>query len=265
MIDTFHIEGGGSRAITFDPKKLTYDEHGIPILTVREIEAVATELLRNYCPGVLHKPKTTPVVEIIQRLHERTGILFAMEDLGWKETSKVLGKVCFRKKTLYLDVCLEHERKAAFRFTATHEIGHWVLHRYNYKNWKFDTQLPNGDGLDDDDRTLCRLEKRTQKDWLEFQANVFAASLVTPREMFVFALIETQQAMGIKRNIGHIYLSDAEYSHRDFEMTVTRLSSVFGVSKESVRVRIKTLQLLELEGKLARSKKLIGSVFLSID
>jgi Zn-dependent peptidase ImmA (M78 family) len=240
MIDSIYNEGGGT-PIEFDPKKLKYNSDGIPILSARKIEAVANELLQKYCPNVLHKPSMTPVIKIIKRLRGRTGLLFAIEDLGHKGTAKVLGKVSFHKKTLYLDVSLVSERKAAFRFTAAHEIGHWILHRYNYKNWK----LESDDSLQDDERTLCRLENRTQNDWLEFQANVFAASLVMPREMFIAALKQIQCEIGICKNFGRIYLSNAPSSHQDYDIIIARLSQVFQVSKKSVRVRIETLRLVE--------------------
>jgi Zn-dependent peptidase ImmA (M78 family) len=148
-----------------------------------------------------------------------------------------------------LDASLETERAAAFRFTAAHEIGHWILHRYNYKNWNFQSHNETSGGLQDDDTTLCRLENRTQSDWLEFQANVFAASLVMPREMFIVALKQTQIDIGIDKNIGRIYLSNAPYSRRDYETTVSQLAQIFHVSKKSVRVRIKTLRLIEGEDR----------------
>jgi Zn-dependent peptidase ImmA (M78 family) len=249
MIDSINYEGGGARAIEFAPSKLQYNKHGVPVLSTKQIEEIAYELLQTHCPNVLHKPAATPVAEIILKLHERTGLLFAMENLGYAGKAKVLGKVCFNKKTLYLDTSLEQERKAAFRFTAAHEIGHWVLHRYNYKKWKFETHLPIVDGLQDDDSTLCRLDQRTQSDWLEFQANVFAASLVMPREMFVVALKQTQFHIGVQKNIGHIYLSSAPSSHRDYGTIISQLSQIFQVSRASVRVRTKTLRLVEGEDK----------------
>jgi Zn-dependent peptidase ImmA (M78 family) len=244
MIDSINSNGGGT-PIKFNPQRLKYSSNGIPILSVREIEVIADELLDKYCPKVLSKPSMTPVVEIIRHLGERTRLLFVMEDLGFQGTAKILGKVNFRRKTLYLDISLENELKAAFRFTAAHEIGHWVLHRYNYKNWKLEID----DSLQDDDRTLCRLEKRTQSDWLEFQANVFAAALVTPREMFIVALKQIQQKMGINKNLGRIFLSNAPSSRRDYETIVAEISEIFHVSKGSVRVRIKTLQLIEGDSK----------------
>lgn len=246
----------------FNPKRIRYGSDGTPIFTVQEVETIAHELLEAHCPAVLTTPGITPVAEIIKRLHERTGLMFAMEDLGYKGTAKILGKVSFHLKTLYLDVSLEAERKAAFRFTAAHEIGHWVLHRYNYKNWKLDDEQADADGMDDDESSLCRLERRTPKDWLEFQANVFAASLIMPRPTFIAALIKTQKAMGITKNIGRIYLSDAEYSKRDFQTLVTHLNHTFDVSKESVRVRVKTLKLLEDE--TAKHSKHVGKVIFPV-
>lgn len=244
MIDSIHTEGGGT-PIKFDPQKLKYNSNGVPVLSAREIEDIANELLQRYCPEVLCRPCMTPVAEIIGHLGERTGLLFTMQDLGFQRKAKILGKVNFRKKTLYLDNSLKSEREVAFRFTAAHEIGHWVLHRYNYKNWKLEID----DSLQDDDRTLCRLENRTQSDWLEFQANVFAASLVTPREMFVVALRQIQQKIGINKNIGRVFLSNAPSSRRDYETTVSEISRIFHVSKGSVRVRMKTLHLIEGEDK----------------
>lgn len=245
----------------FDPARIRYDENGIPVFRIREIEAIAQELLDMHCPNILEKPGFTPVAHIIDRLHERTGLGFTMAELGYKGTAKILGKVSFHKKLLSLDFSLNDERKAAFRFTAAHEIGHWVLHRYNYRNWILGNDANIDEDLIDGDDSLCRLEQRSQQDWLEFHANVFAASLVTPRKTFILALIEAQYSMGITRNLGRVFVSDAEYSQRDFEYIVGRLSHVFDVSKQSVRVRMKTLQLLEDETRPKRPSMLAGKLF----
>lgn len=183
----------------------------------------------------------TPVMEIIEKLGERTGLKFAVGDLGYKGKAKILGKINFGQETLYLDNLLFTEMDPAFRFTAAHEIGHWVLHRYNYRNWCFTTS----DDLYDDEYSLKNSSERKPEQWLEFQANIFAASMVMPRETFAVALKRVQIALGIIRNIGRVYLSNADYSRRDFEATVGGISQIFQASKESVRVRIKALHLLQ--------------------
>jgi hypothetical protein len=113
MIDSINNEGGGA-PIEFDPRKIKYNSDGIPVLSVREIETVAHELLQKYCPDVLCKPSMTPVVEIIHRLGERTGLLFEMKDLGFKGTAKVLGKVSFHKKNSLFGRFVRNRTRSSF-------------------------------------------------------------------------------------------------------------------------------------------------------
>lgn len=239
--------------MTFNPRTLRYDRHGVPYLKATEIEAIAYEVLEKYCHHWLTKPGITPVAKIIQGLHQNTSLLFAWTDLGFKGTAKILGTVNFTRKTLALDTVLDKERKSSYRFTAAHEIGHWVLHRHNWKNLRLAEGDEAQDEFSDDDSSLCRLDQRTPGAWLEFQANVFAASLVMPRKPFQEAVVTAQLAMGIRRNLGEVYLSEATYSVRDYNELLSRLSLVFDVSRESLRVRLSTMKLLVGEGKATKS------------
>ncbi len=213
----------------------------------KRLRNVATEVLRKHCPDVLRKPAMTPVAELIQAIAKTTGMKPDIADLGFRGRTKILGKVSFTKKTLLLDSSLTAERKVQMRFTAAHEIGHWILHRWNYKNWKFPRSSPSSGDLEDDEESLCRLEERTAQDWLEWQANVFAAAVVMPRATFQRALIETQKTFGIIRNLGIVWISDAEYSQRDFQLVGNRLANICGVSITSIRIRLNTLKLLHDE------------------
>jgi Zn-dependent peptidase ImmA (M78 family) len=231
----------------FDPKKLRHDNDGVPILKATEIEQIATEVLEKHCPAVLHKPAMTPVIEIIEALEKTTDLTSVIVDLGFKGNAKILGKVNFTQRCLSLDQLLITEREIQMRFTAAHEIGHWILHRWNYKKWKFPPSDLTPDNLQDDEDSLCRLEQRSPRDWLEWQANVFAAALIMPRATFLKALIEAQILTGIKRNIGIVWVSDAGYSQRDLVSVLDRLSVVYAVSIASVRVRLNTLKLIHDE------------------
>lgn len=232
--------------MSFNPRDLSYSIDGVPILRALQVEDIATEVLQKHCPNVLKKPAMTPVLEIIHALGKTTGLESAVADLGSKGPAKVLGKLIFSKKLLLLDSSLTRDREVQMRFTAAHEVGHWILHRWNYKNWKFNTGSGD-DGLEDDEKTLCRLDQRSPQDWLEWQANVFAASLVMPRGTFQRALVETQGAFNITRNVGTVWLSDAAYSQRDFKLVGNRLANIYGVSLTSIRVRLSTLELLRDE------------------
>lgn len=201
-------------------------------------------LLEFHCPLVLRQPSSTPVMTIIEKLKSRTNLKYEMRDLGFFNGLMVLGCVNLKTNTLSLDTILGSERRMSLRFTAAHEMGHWVLHRYNYKNWKLKEE-ENAEELVDDEKTLRRLSHRTPREWLEYQANVFASCIVMPRPMFTRALAEQQAEMGIvpaKR--GEVFLTKENYSQRDYFDLQTRLASIFDVSVTSVRVRVETLKLL---------------------
>jgi Zn-dependent peptidase ImmA (M78 family) len=233
--------------MAFTPKQLTYSNEGIPILSAQKVEEIATEVLQKHCPHVLKEPATTHTIKLIQAIVKTTGLKAVIEDLGFKGQAKILGKVSFTKGTLFLDKSLTEEREVQMRFTAAHEIGHWVLHRWNCENWKFSQPNHNPGDIEDDEQSLCRLETRTPQDWLEWQANVFAASLVMPRATFRTALVEAQKTFGFTRNLGLVWISDAEYSRRDFQLIGNRLANVYGVSLTSIRIRLNTFKLLHDE------------------
>jgi Zn-dependent peptidase ImmA (M78 family) len=240
----------------FNPRDLTYDANGIPVLRPSQIEAVAMGLLEFHCPLVLRQPSSTPVLGIIDKLRSRTNLKYEMRDLGSYKGLKVLGCIDLRTNTLSLDTILTGERRMSLLFTAAHEIGHWVLHRYNYKNWKLNEGEKTG-ALIDDEKTLRRLSQKTPREWLEYQANVFASCLVMPRTMFTRALSEQQAQMGIvpaKR--GDVFLTKENYSQRDYFDLQTRLAEIFDVSVTSVRVRVETLKLLR-EGPIRQQQTVV--------
>src|SRR5579859_7541062 len=120
MIDSSYCEGGRVGCPKFDPRQLRYDQHGVPVLSTREIESAATQLLEEHCPRILKSPRMTPILEILAKLEASTGLSTAFVELGHKGSFKVVGRVSFRGRRLYLDISLTNEREAAFRFTAAH-------------------------------------------------------------------------------------------------------------------------------------------------
>jgi Zn-dependent peptidase ImmA (M78 family) len=225
----------------FRPHELQYDPHGVPILKFTRIEEIAAELLRKRCNHVLQKGCPTPVLDILEKLREKTKLNYEMADLGTVDGKKVLGKVNFPSRTLFLDKCLLDERSIQFRFTAAHEIGHWVLHRY--RPLRINEQGPVEEFTDDED-SLCRLESTTSREWVERQANAFAAALVLPIATFRAELVSAQREIGITKNLGVAFLNNDPSSKGDLGHIVAMLSDKYNVSKESVKVRLRTQQLL---------------------
>ncbi len=224
----------------FNPTQLKYDEDGVPILTAAEIEEIATAVLEKHCAVVLREPRLTPVIEIIEALGKSTQLRSIVTDLGTRGNYKILGRVNFSQRVLSLDTLLMTERKVQMRFTAGHEIGHWILHRWNYENWRFPSPQAAQHDLEDTEDSFGQLKPCSSRDWIEWQANAFAAALIMPCTTVHKALVETQKSLGIKRNLGIVWLSDAAYSRRDFLDVANRLSDIYAVSRDSIRVRLKT-------------------------
>jgi Zn-dependent peptidase ImmA (M78 family) len=171
----------------------------------------------------------------------RTKLNYYWADLGFQGESKVLGKVNFPTKSLFLDETLQSERQIQFRFTAAHEVGHWVLHRYQPLRLN---KRPVDEVVDDED-SLCRLESTTPWDWVEIQANAFAAALVLPKATFQKLLVKVQADIGIIKNLGFVFKQSE--TNPDFVRTLAGLSDIYGVSKQSVKIRLRTLKIIEEE------------------
>lgn len=234
-----------SSPISFNPARLNYSSEGCPILSRDQIEAVASEVLGKYAPNALTKPSKTPVLALLDGVATNTELKYAFAALPENSKRKVLGLVNFRTRQLLIDESLRPnpEPPSRFAFTLAHEIGHWILHRYAHKHfWSANSE--SSDELDDDEETLFRLEERTLNDWLEWQANTFAAQLLMPKETFHYALQAAQISAEIKRNIGEVWLCDEAWSRRDFKLVTAALADFYGTSASAVTVRLRTLKLL---------------------
>lgn len=234
MIDSVCRECGAAQYEEFDPRRLTCDRNGIPFLSRPQIEAAAVGFLREYCPWVLAAPKMTPVLDILDQLKLQTGLSAKFVELGHNGAAKVVGRVSFRHRLLYLDFSLAQERQARFRFTLAHEIGHWVLHRYNFEKSK-SPYLDTHEGVVENPQDgLFPFRRRTPAESLAFQARTFASALVMPHRTFASAFFRLRQELGFST-------ADAR---ANLDKMIVCLSDTFQVSKTCVRIRIEELKLL---------------------
>jgi hypothetical protein len=142
-----------------------------------EFEGKAQALLSQYHRQFPTTPVTEiPVDEIIESL---LGLDLVYDDLARLFACKdILGAINIHEKAIFVDASLMPERhpsrEGRFRFTLAHELGHWVLHR-------FDVAPKEQGSLFRDEGTghiLCR--KATRYEQREWQANQFAACLLMP-------------------------------------------------------------------------------------
>ena len=141
-------------------------------------------------------------------------------------------KIKVEKGTIILNSLLADDIKQQnrYQFTLAHEIGHWILQR---KELLVDeSQITLFGAIKDltpKDIVICLNRSvipeyntlSTDLDWLEWQANYFASAILITKEVF------TKEFYKLKG------ISETE--------KISKLSNLFGVSKQAISNRINTL------------------------
>ncbi len=146
----------------------------------------------------------------------------------------VLGKIEFDPLKISVNPDLIDSR---FRFTLCHEVGHLILHSKLLKE-KIDKR-------EDTERSLSMeysvSEKNTMR--MEIQANQFANHLLLPLNNFRYQVQRYFKENNI--NKPRLYLDEQPVNKRLVYNLIESLSLRFGVSKQSVKIRLVQLNLLE--------------------
>ncbi|MBK6265340.1 ImmA/IrrE family metallo-endopeptidase [Marivirga sp. S37H4] len=166
-----------------------------------------------------------------------------------KGSSALLGSFNRSENVIYLhESILDTEREL---FILAHEFGHFILHsrlqigQLTYEKFE-DSKLNFKEGK----RDLIN-----PKNWIEWQANQFASSLVLPDPCVMAWLFRTQDAIGVSR--GAIYLDEQNSNQRLFMQIINRLALNFNVTKTSVIYKLKEMQMLKDKTRL----KTIGQIY----
>lgn len=102
--------------------------------------------------------------------------------------------------------------------------------------------------IDTEDELLRRTDSRLPEaalSILEAQANIFASCLVIPRFNLRGVVMAKQAELGINRNLGTIFVNPDNQSQADFGRIVAHLQDTFGVSKQSLYIKLKSLGMLK--------------------
>ena len=156
-----------------------------PFVKPAEIESAALRLLTGYAERF--KVALAPPVPVDEILESHLELDLRLENLPrLLGKPRVLGATWVTKRRVGVDVSLDPSvypaMEGRYRFTLSHEIGHWELHRHLYL-------VHEGQGslfvAEEKPSVICRAgEKFDPQEW---QANQFAAHLLMPRDMIVQA------------------------------------------------------------------------------
>lgn len=222
------------------PKRPRCDKYGVPEYSTQDLENRAEEVLKFFgCD--LDRPCATPIDAVIKRLSKEFAVRVDIQaDLGTKDGHKILGRFAFESRTILVDRSLQNDIHRLY-FTFAHELGHLVLHRNLKLKGDWDPTA-----ITDVERDLVTGKKvlSTPRDWIEWQANSFAAGFLMPRATVRQAVVQAQVKIGIVGHIGLVYLDKQACNMRDFLLTLEHLMSVYSVSRAAAKCRLADLRIL---------------------
>jgi Zn-dependent peptidase ImmA (M78 family) len=206
-----------------------------------EIDAKAEEVALHFDPAAFTR-KTSPIYEVLNGLMKRYDVCFLFDQqLGYSTRGRrILGRFDFDPRQILIDRILPYD-SPRFRWTLCHEIGHLVLHRKldrrlisKAKPQLVDTRV---------ELRFLRTAAKTELEWIEWQANQFASSLLLPRPILYSALSDIQKQLEISRP-GWIYLDDARHNLCAYISTLHLLAERLNVSRTMMRIRLLNLGIL---------------------
>lgn len=156
-------------------------------------------------------------------------------ELDTSDSDNYLGKIEFNP------LCIKISNKARvdnnrWRFTLAHEIGHLILHSKLLKD-RLNEKSDNEDTLS---LKYSHSKKHTEK--LEIQANLFASYLLLPEKLLINVVSSLFKEYRIHKN--YLFLDNQRVNQIEVYEILRKISSMFHVSIESIKIRLIKLNLL---------------------
>lgn len=245
--------------------RLDRDADGIPILSSVQLEQLAQWFLYRTVPHVLDTPNPLPLSDIVSALTNEGLCSFSFnEDLGRDSNgNKYLGYFDVLKSHICLDQILI-KNSGQYRFTLAHELGHFYLHqKINL------TALVDGkpEILDTANDIISGAGgRRRTREWIEWQANRFAAALLVPEPTARKSLISIQTQEGVTRRMGTLWLDKQKANRRIYRQSVQRMTKTFSVSKTVIKYRLDELGIVhhQTDGMPTRVGESLGHALADI-
>jgi hypothetical protein len=203
----------------------------VPFLSSDVIESKVNDLLSKMQYPLSMQRDTSLLTNIVST--ELKASLITDQTLSIGE----LGECNFSQHTISVTPELKYD-SPRWRFTLTHEIGHYILHKsLCLKN--------NVSSLYDNENSMYSIISNKDLAVLEIQANKFAASLLLPNELLISYYIRKHKELGLTR-YPSLYLDSQPCNISNCMAMFSYLGNAFNVSKEVVKIRLKELSFLTI-------------------
>lgn len=230
----------------------------IEVLSRHTIEGRVGTMLQHLLPDRGDDSSPPDLSKIVSSLQTRFHVNFLfIKNLGTLASgAKILGM--FNVAPLTIHVCASVPAWSPdFCRTLAHELGHLVLHRCLIGEGKY---ISKDKPIVDTVQQLRYRETADLSDlgWVEWQANEFSMCLLLPRRYLQSLVIFVQIEIGIKRNLGTMYLDDQWCNKQDCHRIVWRIAELSGAKPVLIWRRLRFLGILEDHQK-HRERQMFGS------
>ena len=213
---------------------------GLEILSKKDIETIVKEILLKFDENIF-KYGVQVNLKVFQRYLEiEFGLKFEFTS---ELEDEYLGVFDNKNKVILINDEISGTNK--LQFTLAHEIGHFFLHSNLHLNQEIYNKFEDSQF----NYFFDRYQLQNPKNWIEWQANYFAACLLMPKIVLIKLLIAYQRKENI-RNEGQIYLDNQPDNYNLYRKTIDDLALRLNVSKSSLKYRMKELGILINDSKI---------------
>lgn len=237
---------------------------GVPILSKAKIDFIGENLVQDFQPEALNHPEPIDIDKFVEFYLGMTldfqhlshnGIYLGMTIFNESDKVIIYSPATNRAEYIYepartviIDKQLTAEKQRhRYRFTMGHEAAHDILHSGYFA---YD---PNQMTLFDAPMIQCRVDnystnsngKRTDRDWLEWQANALSSSILMPQSA-VKKVVKEEVKTSLPQGILADYLTHV-------------VKQTFDVSYEAAQIRLKELNIITEDTSITENIKALLS------
>jgi Zn-dependent peptidase ImmA (M78 family) len=244
-----------------------YTPNHVPCVTYEALDEYAESLVRDFAPERLTIPGE---LDILAFLQEYLGLTVKYYPLSYKD--KIIGVTAFHddhiqvydkttgatvmvdvaQGTVVIDSSLKYKRSyRRWRFTMAHEGSHWLIHRKT-----FSKDNPYGSFGMRENRNLAATNGRfvywrdkaekTDKDWMERQADFLGAAILIPRPALRVAYRDFFNGIGERPRV--LVRGKGQADDSLAKRLAAYISDVFAVSYRAALIRLEKLNAIEYKG-----------------
>jgi hypothetical protein len=236
---------------------LAQKSNGMYIFGSKDFDGIAELVLRQYAPYMFEEAQPLRIDELADEGYSLTilnyylsahgtvlgMITFGDTDVQVVNLEKKIVNERFMAGTIAIDArLLDDEHQHRRRFTAAHEVSHWIIHRQMYYTDGHKYNLRRANRFIACRASASNRDKRreywSEEDWQEWQADRFASAMLMPASVFY---PEAHAVM--RRHHAGTYLLEGCGSKETGDV-ITELTEVFNVSRTAVRIRLKQAGIL---------------------